>query len=123
MVMDKITTAIKRIIDDGLGSELDQEPEIQEKESTLTVARSDGHVLGMKLHTQKLTWWEATCGQVLCHPEAATTETDLELESSNEIEVGDCVTISDCPGHWGIKEQSTAKITGDSGSIARLINC
>jgi putative DNA primase/helicase len=79
MLMDKITTAIDRIIDDGLGRELDPETEIEEKESTLSVARSG---------------WEAS------HPEAATTETEVEQENDREIEVGSRVNILDCPAHW-----------------------
>ena len=46
MMMDKVTTAIERIINNDLGSEQESQ-EIEQKQAVLTVARSDGHVLGI----------------------------------------------------------------------------
>ncbi|MBW4532495.1 MAG: hypothetical protein KME09_01015 [Pleurocapsa minor HA4230-MV1] len=79
MVMDKVTTAIERIIDDGLSNESNDSQEIEQEQDKLTVARSR---------------WKVS------HPEAATTKTEIEAENNQEIAVGDRVTISDCPGHW-----------------------
>jgi putative DNA primase/helicase len=69
MVMDKVTTAIDRIIDDGLGSESKTEVETETKEENSI---------------------------------SINQKSDLkeETENSEEIKVGDLVTITDCPGHW-----------------------
>ncbi|MGL5938868.1 MAG: DNA primase family protein [Waterburya sp.] len=69
-VMDKVTTAINRIINDGLGDESESSVETETKEE-----------------------------------ESISSNQELDLEEerksiSQEIEVGDRVTISDCPGHW-----------------------
>ncbi|PSB08793.1 hypothetical protein C7B62_15615 [Pleurocapsa sp. CCALA 161] len=67
MVINKVTTAIEKIIDDGLGSKSETEVETETKQEP---------------------------------SELPDRESNVETESSNEICVGDRVTITDCPGNW-----------------------
>lgn len=67
MVMDKVTTAIEKIIDDGLGSKSETEVETETKQE---------------------------------QSESPDRESNVDVESDEEIKVGDRVNITDCPGHW-----------------------
>jgi putative DNA primase/helicase len=80
MVIDKITTAIEKILDDGLGS---HRPHGGQPGVTPGFR-------GGKLETE-------TKQEQSRSPER---ESNVETESSNYLRVGDRVTITDCPGHW-----------------------
>lgn len=67
MLMDRVVTAIERVIDDGLDSESETQVETETKQEQSISSN------------QKL---------------------NVETEHSEEICVGDLVTISDCLGHW-----------------------